>query len=67
MNANAKLNQILKESAVKRPSHFNQGNLFTTKFESTKPESAKEKILTDEELGLKPTRRVPRTTENKEE
>ena len=68
MNANSKLNQILKETSVKKPAHFNRGTLFTTKFSSTEPKSEvkTDKILTDEELGLKPVRRST-TKENKEE
>lgn len=64
MNANAKLNAILKETKIKNPPYFNEGNIFTKTFNQTQ-ESNSKKVLTDEDLGLNVVK-TAKKTENKE-
>lgn len=66
MNANAKLNEILKNKTVSNPSWFNKGNLNTVQFKSATKEEPKQKVLTDADLGLTPTKKISKTTENRE-
>ena len=63
MNANTKLNEFLKEMSSKKPAWHNDGNLNTVKFPSI---HQKEKHLTDADLGLNPTKKNSKTTENRE-
>lgn len=65
MNANAKLKEILKEAKIKKPSYFNEGNIFTHKFGEQEQKRPQDRILTDEDLGLSTPKRV-KNTQNKE-
>lgn len=58
MNANSQLNELIKKVKDKKPNWFNKGNLYIKTFVETPKEETTEKVLTDEDLGLKPARRV---------